>query len=206
MINHLFANLKTRKVKIIEFSIRMNLSILILILFFFNCSRVETTKVSAKSGQLDLQSIDFEKKSVYLDGEWEFYPFEFIEPNDSKKAERFLQVPSSWNKEMKGSYGFASFRLKVRMPSNVKEELVLRIPEQGTAYSLFINGKFIAKNGTVSKDPSNSNPEFFPIVTKGFIAESETEILMHISNYEHREGGFWYSVLLGKEKNIKLFR
>lgn len=180
--------------------------ILILVLIFSNCSRLETAKFSAKSGELDLSDFDFDKKSAYLDGDWEFFPFEFLDPKDSKKAEQYLQVPSSWNKAMNGSYGFASFRLKIRMPANFKEELVLRIPEQGTAYSLFINGKFIARNGIVSKDPSNSKPEFFPIITREFIAEGKLEILMHISNYEHREGGFWYSILLGKEANIKLFR
>ena len=184
----------------------MNSFILILILLFSHCSRLETSKLAAKSGQLDLQDFDFKRKSAYLDGEWEFFPFEFLDPTDSKRAEQCLQIPSTWNKPMNGSYGFASFRLKIRMPSDFREELVLRIPEQGTAYSLFINGKFIAKNGTVSKDPSGSKPEFFPIITKKFNADRELEILMHISNYEHREGGFWYSVLLRKEVNVKLFR
>ncbi len=185
---------------------QMNLIFFMLIVIFSHCSRLETSKFVAKSGQLDLQDFDFDGKSAYLDGEWEFFPFEFLDPNDSRKAEQYLQVPSTWNKVMNGSYGYASFRLKIRMPSNFKKELVLRIPEQGTAYSLFINAKFIAKNGTISKDPSQSKPEFFPIITQGFSAEKDLEILLQISNYEHRDGGFWYSILLGNENNIKLFR
>lgn len=187
------------------------LSMLRIIFFCFaflipSCSRMQTTKINAIKGVIDLQSVSFDQKSIYLDGEWEFYPSTFLNPTEKPNHTQYIRVPSSWNDEMKSSYGYASFRLKVLLPKDQKELLAFKIPEQGTSYRIFVNGVLLANNGTVGVNSSESKPEFFPIVTKGFVAEKEIDIILHISNFEHREGGFWYSILLGKEENIKQVR
>ena len=171
-----------------------------------NCSKISTHKAQAKNGYLNLKEFSFQDQSIYLDGEWEFYPNQFIDPKKTNITQSYINVPSSWNDKLGTNYGYASFKLTVYLPENIHLPLQFRIPEQGTSYTLFVNGVKFAQNGTVAREAKDSKPEFFPILSSSFEAETKLEIILHISNFEHREGGFWYSILLGSEKNIQTFR
>lgn len=177
-------------------------------LFFFVsfCNEVEIHKTVAKSGILDLRNIDLEMTSVELNGEWEFYKEELLTPLDPKKATTFISVPGVWNESMQGKYGYASYRLHLVFPEDKKILLSIKLPEFGTAYRLFLNGKILAGVGEVGKDVSESKPKFRPLITSEFLGEGEMELLFHISNYHYREGGFWYTALLGTKENLKSLR
>jgi len=67
----------------------------------------------ATAGVLDLREVDLSKVSITLDGEWEFFGMEFIEPGVEKKEVSFIDVPSIWNEKLNSKYGYASYRLKL---------------------------------------------------------------------------------------------
>jgi hypothetical protein len=49
-------------------------------IFFYSCADNGNFKPQVVKGVIDLRSWDFQKEVVSLDGDWEFYPYEFIEP------------------------------------------------------------------------------------------------------------------------------
>jgi len=69
-----------------------------------------------------------------------------------------------------------------------------------------VNGEEIASVGRVSQDPNMGEPEFRPIITKAKNFGRDLEIIFLVSNYHYKEGGFWYSIFIGTEENLKLMR
>src|SRR5690625_1061722 len=69
---------------------------------------------------------------VTLDGEWEFYPDLFVHPKSFSTGSHpppngLIAIPGSWNSypdstgTPMGSDGFATYRLRVQLPSDLKE-------------------------------------------------------------------------------------
>lgn len=113
------------------------------------CS-VEPDDRKAEKGFLDLSDYDLERP-VALNGEWEFYWRELIDPSefplDITEENRFYhEFPQTWNSrkinnESTGSYGYATFRLRIKLPDHIEnpvtgERLLLELfPDFGfTAY------------------------------------------------------------------------
>ncbi len=169
----------------------------------------------AIKGDLDISSISPSVESLYLDGEWEFYPKVFLlvdEAIPEKVEKRYLFVPGNWNSLFPGGSGFGTYRLKVKLPKHWNFPLALKLFDQGTAYRLFINQKETVHIGKTGSSKEESIPRAFPLVTHSFLNSGSLEIICHVSNFHFREGGLWYPILLGnedllreeREKNIRL--
>ncbi len=114
---------------------------------------------SGEESRLDLSGIDFENGEIYkLSGEWDFRFGAFwldsdFEANQSKVAKVIL--PSVWNdyrqdgKPISGQ-GFASYRAVVKL-GKYHDKISIKVPDESTAYKLFVNGEFIAEVGKVGK-------------------------------------------------------
>lgn len=159
----------------------------------------------AKNGILDLRNWNLKTQGVLaLNGEWEFYPNEFILPNQfsEKKKPSYWQVPSNWNtfvlneKEM-GSKGFATYRLTILF-SQEQRDIAFRVPEIYTAYQIFGNNELISKKGKISDKEEEGIPEFDPEISlepqNGF---TKLEIVILVSNYHHRRGGIVKEIQIG---------
>ncbi|TAE71643.1 MAG: hypothetical protein EAZ85_10545 [Bacteroidetes bacterium] len=168
---------------------------------------------TAKKGVLDLRNEkNLQDKVIALDGEWEFHYQGFLNNielnNKTKKSYR--NVPSnSWNDELwEGekitAFGFATYRLKVLLPIKFPFKLAIRSYEQSSAYILYIDGQKVMEQGKLGKNSidtqagTGSHLENFVLTN----ANNEIEIIIHISNFEHRKGGLWHSLFLGEEKKI----
>lgn len=182
--------------------------IFIILIVFFHCKDSVPSKVLAEKGVLDLRSWDFEKYPASLDGEWEFFPGDFIDPSgqDVAQAKRFIRVNGVWNKEMNGGDGYASYRLKILLPEKRTFSLAMQIPEAGTAYSMSVNGVLSASNGSVGKTKAESVPEHLPRFISFSNNENIMNIVFHVSNFHYTEGGLWYSISLGEEKQMRSIR
>ncbi|MBE7413329.1 MAG: SpoIIE family protein phosphatase [Leptospiraceae bacterium] len=202
------------------------------IIFFFSCTKEKKIFPVAIKGILDI-SQKSEKKwefdldgNLKLDGEWEFYWKEFLEPvtlsnpdsitsntNTQKFSPDWINIPSAWNnlpvpnsnkEKVAGAFGFATYRLRILTDS--AQELSIKFPYINTSYRLFINGKFISEVGTPSDSKNSSSPSVHSDVFEIPISETkknEIEILIHVSNYFHSKGGIRNSILLGKNQKIK---
>ena len=170
----------------------------------------------AKNGVLDLQTNNpwnFKKDGIIkLDGEWDFFWLRLIHPKDFLSENKpvrstTIEVPSSWNGKdvnteiLEGS-GYATYRLLIPIPeSEIGQTLGVKISYSATASRLWVNGKIISEDGQVGVSRKDMTPRYSNQI-HSFVAENPIEILIHISNFNHKKGGLWQSVLVGTEEEI----
>lgn len=184
--------------------------VIILLSLVSGCSSARSTKqLGAIEGKVDLTEGQTASQGIKLDGEWEFYWNELLTPEDfreaGKKKTHYIDVPGSWNAyitedgEVSGN-GYATYRLLFEAQDGAK--LGLKIPRMLTAYQLWVNGERIASAGTVGKNRDDMRPQYLPQVALFSSRQDENEIVIQISNFNHRSGGMLESIVLGSEKQI----
>ncbi|MCP4134390.1 MAG: response regulator [bacterium] len=195
----------------------MRFSVLLLITCFLlicSCSNEKYKQVpTAKNGVLDLRGRDFKKEGlVKLSGEWEFYWEQFLESDDFSRENppektALLPVPGCWDsfskdgKKFPGS-GYATYRLKVLM-DETKDSFDFKFLTIYTAYTVYVNGNKISSVGKPGKTPESSFPEFKSRVVDVRCSGNEQEIIIHVSNFHHNEGGAWDVILFGRDEDIR---
>lgn len=185
---------------------------LAILLTLFSACQAPVPPAVARKGWIDLSQIDFTRHDpVELNGEWEFYPFQLIFPGDdiTDRQPVYIPVPRSWNDwpipggAMPGE-GYGTYRLVARIdPAKQGNRiLALRTLEQFTAVRIFVNGEELPGAGTVSDTPGGSVPDTVP--TLGFFAadSSDVEILLQVSNFDHRRGGIIDPITIGDEHEV----
>lgn len=101
----------------------------------------------AMQGVLDLSNWDFEKEGwIPLDGQWEYYPEQLLEPGDFLNGEvNYLAVPGIWRGKQNNSMdrqGFGTYRLRVIVRDS-DEILGLKVRSIRMSHKLYINGKVV---------------------------------------------------------------
>lgn len=176
-----------------------------------NQSEPEPSEV--EKGILDLRQWDFIKNgSVNLNGTWEFYWNQLLEPEDfsndriRSEALHYYHLPGTWNgyewegKPLPGQ-GYATFRLHILISPS--DSLALHLLDQSTGYRLYANGKLIAENGVVGSSAVNSKPQYLPMVVKVPPVKKELDLVLQVANFYHRTGGPWERIRLGDEEQIR---
>lgn len=161
----------------------------------------------AEAGIMDLTQFQFEEDVVLLDGQWEFYWNQLLEPGEleSDIVTEYIEIPGSWNKYKSNERtysgdGYATYRLT--FITETDKELALKIPRLRTAYKLWVNGELIAAAGAVGKSRDTMKPQYLPQVSFFEAQKGENEILIQVSNFYHRSGGILESLRLGSEEQI----
>ncbi|MCE5345894.1 MAG: sensor histidine kinase [Bacteroidales bacterium] len=179
---------------------------LFLFVFTFNLNAAEPAPRAVK-GVLDLRYIDRpDHFFIKLTGDWEFYWQKMLRPHDFKSAsikpDFYGKVPSYWidypqNSIKTGKSGYATYRLTVLLPHSFNRRLGIDLPVFDSSYDLYINEKYFGGNGTTGKSAEETEPEY----RRNFYSispQSDTlSIIINVSNYDHRRGGFWLPVKLG---------
>jgi signal transduction histidine kinase len=181
-----------------------------LIILLFLCTSIlhaGTTDPVAKMGVFDLREVkDPDHFIVSLNGDWEFYWKKMLHPHDFNGVniipDYYGKVPSYWSDYPHDlvkteNTGYATYRLTVILPPGFKNSLAIDLPVFDSSYDIYINNKYLGGNGITGKSEEESEPEykrnFFRI-----IPESETlTIIIIVSNFDHRRGGFWLPVKFG---------
>jgi len=178
--------------------------LLVLISLNFNVQGVEPI---ALKGILDLREIkNPDSYIVKLNGEWEFYWKKMLHPHDFNAVnlipDYYGKVPSYWTDYPSESVktektGYATYRLTILLPPGSKLPLAIDLPVFDSSYDIYINQKYLGGNGTTGKSAEEEKPEyrrnFFRIIPD---ADTLTIIII-VSNYNHRRGGFWLPVKFG---------
>ncbi|MDH7554947.1 MAG: SpoIIE family protein phosphatase [Spirochaetota bacterium] len=175
----------------------------------------------AIEGVLDLRGWDESSNQVIsLDGDWEFYWNQLIEPSQFTKDLQpftYIEVPKAWNKQGNFRYsfpafGYATYRLHIyHDPKYVGQIKTLIMPYVHTAYTLWVNGKIISQNGKVGTSKSSMIPFQLPVITQFVINSTVTEVVLHISNFQQRTGGILRSIkygnydIINKQYELDLF-
>ncbi len=182
----------------------------ILILLFFNSvflfAREEIK--NPVNGILDLRSYQFDDQTVInLNGEWEFYWNKLFEPDDFNKPGKPLpdlyeKIPSYWkNYKIRGhnlpGKGHATYRLLILLPEGFKRTIMFDVPVFDDAFKLYLNDFYTGGNGEPGISEEKSKPGYAPFLTM-YTARTDTlQVLIQVSNYHHRRGGFWKTMRMG---------
>lgn len=167
---------------------------------------------SAAKGTIDLSSWSPEKDEiVVLEGEWAFYPEQFIDPSFIAPGlyHHFIICPNIWNNYIYnnkkfGGHNHASYCLIIDLPET-NRYYALKIPEMATAYRLFIDGKEYASNGKPGINKINSIPAYRPMEVPFFSQRNRINLVLHISNYHHVKGGMWDPILISTPQKIRRY-
>lgn len=163
----------------------------------------------AVGGVQDLTGWDPQRdRAVRLDGQWEFYWHQLLEPPEIKRATKTgtIRVPGTWKGYLVGGEalsgdGYATFRLRVML--NDRSGLGLRVPFMSTAYRLWIDGEPVSFNGVVGRTRFEMAPQYRPTVVPLPPGGSQVEIIVQVSNFHHKRGGMWNSLFLGPLEQIE---
>ena len=168
---------------------------------------------SAVDGQLDLTEWNADKSVIPLNGQWDLYWNQLLEPHDFTKNSTLNQtgvinVPSNWytnsiNGEPLPKEGYATLRLQVSVAKLEKNEILgMRVPYIHSNYNLWIDDQFVASVGQVGSNKMSSAPQMDPKVVY-FSPKGQTfTVTLQISNYRFVSGGVLEPITFGKAGNI----
>lgn len=165
-------------------------------------------------GVLDLRHIQQgDKFSVRMNGDWEFYFSKFIygtpgEITDTLHPDCYGRVPGYWSDYtidgMKlPRHGFGTYRALIILPSGYRDRMGFDMPVFDTSYEIAVNGVTMAKNGTPARTSNESIPSYEPLFFSYTPKKDTLELLIRVSNYEHRRGGFWMPMKVGTFNTIQ---
>lgn len=155
----------------------------------------------ATQGELDLSNWKFDdQQTVTLNGQWEFYPDDFISPDtffkDTLHSANSTQVPGTFKDTSPGS-NFGTYRLRVLLPTS-NASYGIHIPEIKTAYHLYINGRLLYESGYPDKTYIGTISKVVPYTGNFTVEQSQMDIVIHVSNFHyHNQGGIIQSIKFG---------
>jgi two-component system sensor histidine kinase ChiS len=166
-----------------------------------------------KNGVLDLRGTVLNSSSFYnLNGEWEFYWEKLLTPESyPSEKERgsgiLVTVPSYWKSykslgEVRSGFGYGTYAMTIILPAGFASALCFDIPVFDVAYRFYLNDMLVGKNGSVGTTREEEQPWYEPSLFC-YIPDGDTlQLLIQVSNFHHRRGGFWQSVLMGGSDEI----
>lgn len=153
----------------------------------------------AVDGQMELQPQPHQ--TYALRGDWGFAWQRFVDPHwQDLPTHAFAPVATSWNDltadgKTPGPNGWGSYVLKVNCPPG--ESLAVEPVGQRTAARLFVNGELVAAHGTPGPSAQESWAAVFNRVPISHEFACPLRITLHVSNFDHRGGGFVRPMFVG---------
>jgi signal transduction histidine kinase len=183
------------------------LIILILIFHSFGFSLSGQTP-KAEKGVLDLRQFAHKDKFIIsLNGEWEFYWKKMLYPRDfvlpaKPKPDLYGDVPSYWTdysgeKIKTEKYGYATYHLTILLPVNYRLPLAFNVPVFDSSFDLWVNGELKFFNGQTGKSEAEARPGYRPSIFRFIPATDTLSVIINVSNFSHRRGGFWLPMQIG---------
>ncbi len=186
-------------------------------LVYFGLSNRPQSPLLAEKGVLDLTAWDFEKDGIVkLDGEWEFYWEQLLTAADFQGSQDnlnfgcYFPVPGTWNgyvindRKLPGK-GYATYRLSIK--TNDTEALKgFKILTQSTAFNLMVDDETIATAGVTGKSRESAAPAYKTQAVSFSNNSKDFDVILQISNYTYARGGFWHSIYLGTDQQIRAMR
>lgn len=180
-----------------------------LLFLLASCTNSENNLPKAKDGVLVLTDENFSANNkIPLNGEWEFFWEELLNENEIKERMKKmnppnLNVPSYWEDSVYTAHGYGTYYLKVILPEDVVgNTLAITTVNQGTSYTLTVDGERIASNGYVGNSKETSVPEYSDRLVYFTPRDREINIVLHISNFAHKFGGAFNPVYIGAPEKV----
>lgn len=178
------------------------------------CAKSGFTPTQETSGILDLSAWDPAEHGIAsLDGNWAFYPNEFLPPEKLVEEDHdiFLPVPGTWDgkissqsaagTEQDSGLQYGTYHLRVKLPAH-DGILALRIQSALSAYKLWVDERLVASVGVPGETVDSTVPLYTPRSALFSPEASEVSITIQISNFYHRVGGLYRPVRLGTDQQL----
>ena len=193
---------------------RLRLVYLFILFPFFTLTLVaREPSPRAIKGVLDLREIKNPDHFIFrLNGEWKFYWKKMLHPYDFKpgnlKPDYFGKVPSYWTDYPPQSvktenFGYATYQLTVLFPKGFNKTLAIDMPAFDSSYDIYLNGKYFGGNGTPGRSLEETKPEYRRNFFRFNQDSDSLKIIINVSNFNHRRGGFWLPVKLGTFSEVQ---
>lgn len=172
-------------------------------------------EIPAEKGKMDLSQWNFDTDGIVsLDGEWECYDGQLLEPADfdgsgkqEPKLTGYVDLTSG-RKLISGSgllqaKGIRTYRLVVM--TNAPGELMgLKIDNVRMSNKLYVNGKLQGESGNPAEKGQGYRPQKVAYNTFFSSNGKQLEILLQMANYDYPFKGYMYTIILGSQKDISL--
>jgi signal transduction histidine kinase len=162
-------------------------------------------------GILDLRECAMDDQSIFdLDGEWIFHWEKLLSPDNFGQHEATgipVTVPSFWKSyQVDGNslpgFGYGTYSLMVILPEDYHSAICFDIPLFDVAYKFYLNKLLVSENGEVGTKLEEEKP-WYETASFCYIPDTDTlQILIQVSNFHHRRGGFWQSLVIGSANKV----
>ena len=185
----------------------------IVLLVTFSLLTLNGQSPHAVNGILDLRDVAKKGRfSTTLNGDWEFYWNRMLYPNDFKTTPHpapvyYAHVPSYWTDYKKNlettRFGYGTYHLLVLLPEGINKRLGFDIPVFDSSFDLWLNDSLYYSNGQPGKTEETTVPNYRPGIMR-YTPDSDTlSIIINVSNFHHRRGGFWLPLKFGTFQDIQ---
>lgn len=162
----------------------------------------------AEKGVLDLRNYNFSEEGILeIQGEWIFYWNRLIDPisHDDSTAV-CVPVPAAWGQLTDiipgiEPIGFGTYALKILLPEKI-ETIVLRFKEVFSASGYYVNGRSVGFKGLPGSNRYQSVFGYTPSMFVVPVNDTLLDLLVHVSNFEHRSGGMRGIIEVGTPMQI----
>ncbi|WP_340025403.1 ATP-binding protein [Paenibacillus sp. FSL K6-1096] len=208
---------------IIQFFARFNVKHALLLIFYltlliglrylwFNAFAA-AEHPEARQGVLDMRGWDFEhSRSIRLDGEWEFYPGQFLSDKDTAaqalETANVVQVPGDWRSGFpegkQSSLGYGTYKLRILVDPSQTLHYSFWIQRIQASSSLYINEKQETSFGQLADSPGGYVPKAVSyLASYDTPGQQEIVLLVRAANYDHPlEGGIVRSIRFGSQAAV----
>ncbi|MCL1824149.1 MAG: ATP-binding protein [Oscillospiraceae bacterium] len=170
-----------------------------------------TKDLNAEKGRVVLQG-DYGNRIFALNGEWEYYPNELLEPSDfiiNDYAPHHVTFPHYWKNDAENfpdGKGYATYRMMIETPDATISDAGIFSEFQYGAYRIYLNGVIVAVGGNVAE---NKDDYYFAYNgSAGFSNPKVTgqdEIIVQVQSYDHTDGGLGNRIIIGSADNIERY-
>ncbi len=175
------------------------------VLLLASCSRSSSDYPTAVNGILDAdQLFSREQVSLYLDGEWEFFPNQFIPPAgiEHHTSEHTIASPSFWPQEFAGEpISYATYRLRI-VNHNLPSVFSIRNHQMFSAFRLYLNGEEVLANGKIAASREEEVACYHPRTVSVHSVADTLDFVLHVSNHNYRMGGIAESIIIGQVSSL----
>ncbi|MCK4745474.1 MAG: 7TM-DISM domain-containing protein, partial [Bacteroidales bacterium] len=170
-------------------------------------------KPVAVKGVLDLREYNLKSEGpLELKGQYEFYWNQMLNPAiEGDTGEMiYISVPGSWNKLRKEHpeikrYGFATYRLTLLLPAGL-DEISFKIEDVFSASGYFLNGKAFEYLGFPGVNKYQTVIKYSRPLVSGSVNTDQVELLIRVSNFDHRVSGIARGIKMGLPEQMRLQR
>lgn len=144
-------------------------------------------------------------KTIKLNGEWDFAPYQFLSLQDVEKGGNYskVSVPGTWNNTkwkggVFGGMGYGTYLKKLKLSDSL-DDVTIYLYYVGLSYKIFINDLEIGGVGKPGTTKATTIPRIEPALYRipNEFRNEEVTLIIHVANFGHQNGGIRFSPEVG---------